>query len=66
MIGRCAHQRGHGRRSAAARISRPSCSSGSRFVEGPRSAIYGTDAIGGVVNFITPQRRPLGADVMLD
>jgi vitamin B12 transporter len=35
-------------------------------VEGPRSAIYGTDAIGGVVNFITRSAGPSGADVMLD
>ena len=35
-------------------------------VEGPRSAIYGTDAIGGVVNFITRAGGLSGADVMLD
>lgn len=35
------------------------------IVEGPRSAIYGTDAIGGVVNLITRTGGPSGADVML-
>jgi vitamin B12 transporter len=36
------------------------------IVEGPRSAIYGTDAIGGVVNLITRMGGPSRADVMLD
>jgi outer membrane cobalamin receptor len=36
------------------------------IVKGPRSAIYGTDAIGGVVNLITRTDAPSGADVMLD
>jgi vitamin B12 transporter len=36
------------------------------IVEGPRSAIYGTDAIGGVVNLITRTGGPSGADIMLD
>lgn len=36
------------------------------IVEGPRSAIYGTDAIGGVVNLITRTGAPSGADAMLD
>ena len=36
------------------------------IVEGPRSTIYGTDAIGGVVNLITRSGGPSGADVMLD
>ncbi len=36
------------------------------IVEGPRSAIYGTDAIGGVVNLITRTGGPSGADAMLD
>jgi len=36
------------------------------IVKGPRSAIYGTDAIGGVVNLITRADAPSGADVMLD
>jgi vitamin B12 transporter len=35
------------------------------IVEGPRSAIYGTDAIGGVVNLITRTGGPSGADAML-
>jgi vitamin B12 transporter len=35
-------------------------------VKGPRSAIYGTDAIGGVVNLITRTDAASGADVMLD
>jgi vitamin B12 transporter len=35
------------------------------IVEGPRSAIYGTDAIGGVVNLITRSGGPSGADAML-
>jgi vitamin B12 transporter len=35
------------------------------IVEGPRSAIYGTDAIGGVVNLITRTGGPTGADAML-
>ena len=35
------------------------------IVEGPRSAIYGTDAIGGVVNLITRMGGPSGADAML-
>jgi vitamin B12 transporter len=34
-------------------------------VKGPRSAIYGTDAIGGVVNLITRRSGPTGAEVML-
>lgn len=34
-------------------------------VKGPRSAIYGTDAIGGVVNLITRAGGPSGADLML-
>ena len=34
-------------------------------VKGPRSAIYGTDAIGGVVNLITRRGGPTGADAML-
>jgi vitamin B12 transporter len=36
------------------------------IVEGPRSTIYGTDAIGGVVNLITRTDGASGADVMLD
>ena len=36
------------------------------IVKGPRSAIYGTDAIGGVINLITRTDAPSGADVMLD
>jgi vitamin B12 transporter len=36
------------------------------IVEGPRSAIYGTDAIGGVVNLITRTGGPSGAAAMLD
>jgi vitamin B12 transporter len=36
------------------------------IVKGPRSAIYGTDAIGGVVNLITRTDGSSGADVMLD
>lgn len=36
------------------------------IVEGPRSAIYGTDAIGGVINLITRTDAASGADVMLD
>jgi len=36
------------------------------IVEGPHSAIYGTDAIGGVVNLITRTGGPSGADAMLD
>jgi vitamin B12 transporter len=36
------------------------------IVKGPRSAIYGTDAIGGVVNLITRTGGPSGADAMLD
>jgi vitamin B12 transporter len=36
------------------------------IVMGPRSAIYGTDAIGGVVNLITRTGGASGADVMLD
>ena len=35
------------------------------IVEGPRSSIYGTDAIGGVVNLITRSGGPSGADAML-
>lgn len=35
-------------------------------VKGPRSAIYGSDAIGGVVNLITRADGPTGASVMLD
>ena len=35
------------------------------IVKGPRSAIYGTDAIGGVVNLITRKGGPSGADAML-
>ena len=34
-------------------------------VKGPRSAIYGTDAIGGVVNLITRRSGPSGVDAML-
>ncbi len=34
-------------------------------VKGPRSAIYGTDAIGGVVNLITRQSGQTGAEAML-
>lgn len=34
-------------------------------VKGPRSAIYGTDAIGGVVNLLTRSNPTSGADVML-
>ncbi len=34
-------------------------------VKGPRSAIYGTDAIGGVVNLITRAGGPSRADLML-
>ncbi len=36
------------------------------IVEGPRSTIYGTDAIGGVVNLITRTKGASGADLMLD
>ena len=36
------------------------------IVKGPRSAIYGTDAIGGVINLITRSNGASGADVMLD
>src|SRR5271165_5026616 len=35
------------------------------IVEGPRSTIYGTDAIGGVVNLITRTGGASGADLML-
>ncbi|MDP9014795.1 MAG: TonB-dependent receptor [Pseudomonadota bacterium] len=35
------------------------------IVKGPRSAIYGTDAIGGVVNLTTRSGGPSGADAML-
>jgi vitamin B12 transporter len=35
------------------------------IVKGPRSAIYGTDAIGGVVNLITRKGGPSGAEAML-
>jgi len=35
------------------------------IVKGPRSAIYGTDAIGGVVNLITRTGGPSGAGAML-
>ena len=35
------------------------------IVKGPRSAIYGTDAIGGVVNLITRRSGPSGLDAML-
>jgi vitamin B12 transporter len=34
-------------------------------VKGPRSAIYGTDAIGGVVNLLTRSNPASGADAML-
>ena len=36
------------------------------IVKGPRSTIYGTDAIGGVVNLISRTDGFSGADVMLD
>ncbi len=36
------------------------------IVKGPRSAIYGTDAIGGVVNLLTRTDGVSGADAMLD
>jgi vitamin B12 transporter len=36
------------------------------IVKGPRSAIYGTDAIGGVLNLITRSDGPSEGDVMLD
>lgn len=36
------------------------------IVKGPRSAIYGTDAIGGVVNLLTRTDGATGADAMLD
>ncbi|MGC1520521.1 MAG: TonB-dependent receptor [Steroidobacteraceae bacterium] len=36
------------------------------IVKGPRSTIYGTDAIGGVVNLISRTDGSSGADVMLD
>ncbi|HLN48423.1 MAG TPA: TonB-dependent receptor [Steroidobacteraceae bacterium] len=36
------------------------------IVKGPRSAIYGTDAIGGVVNLLTRTGGVAGADAMLD
>jgi vitamin B12 transporter len=36
------------------------------IVKGPRSAIYGTDAIGGVINLITRTDQSSGADVLLD
>ena len=36
------------------------------IVKGPRSSIYGTDAIGGVVNLITRTDAPSGADLMLE
>jgi vitamin B12 transporter len=35
------------------------------IVKGPRSAIYGTDAIGGVVNLITPKGGPSGVAAMV-
>ncbi len=35
------------------------------IVKGPRSAIYGTDAIGGVVNMITRTDAASGADIMI-
>jgi vitamin B12 transporter len=35
------------------------------IVKGPRSAIYGTDAIGGVVNLITRRAGASGADAMV-
>ncbi|HEY4881178.1 MAG TPA: TonB-dependent receptor [Steroidobacteraceae bacterium] len=36
------------------------------IIEGPRSAIYGTDAIGGVVNLVTHTGGASGADAMVD
>ena len=36
------------------------------IVKGPRSAIYGTDAVGGVVNLITRKGGASGADAMLE
>jgi vitamin B12 transporter len=36
------------------------------IVKGPRSAIYGTDAIGGVINLLTRSDGVNGADAMLD
>ena len=36
------------------------------IVKGPRSAIYGTDAIGGVINLLTRTDGANGADAMLD
>ncbi len=36
------------------------------IVKGPRSAIYGTDAIGGVINLLTRADGVNGADAMLD
>ncbi len=36
------------------------------IVKGPRSAIYGTDAVGGVVNLITRAAGAAGADAMLE
>ncbi len=36
------------------------------IVKGPRSAIYGTDAIGGVVNLITRGGSASGGDIMLE
>lgn len=36
------------------------------IVKGPRSTIYGTDAIGGVVNLLTRTDQTSGADVMVD
>ena len=36
------------------------------IVKGPRSAIYGTDAIGGVVNLITRTGGATGADALLE
>ncbi|HVO00169.1 MAG TPA: TonB-dependent receptor [Steroidobacteraceae bacterium] len=35
------------------------------IVKGPRSAIYGTDAIGGVVNLVTRRSGPDGVDAMV-
>jgi vitamin B12 transporter len=34
-------------------------------VKGPRSALYGTDAIGGVINFITQRGGPDGLDALV-
>ena len=50
---RSADQPGHDRAASRCRISRPDLIERIEVIKGPRSALYGTDAIGGVVNIIT-------------